>query len=68
VRYELNILINPVQPVLYRPFHGSGGYSAPFQGGGLEAQVKSPVSPCEVCGGQSGSGTGVSARVSVVPY
>lgn len=32
----------------------------------VEARVRSQASPCEFCDGQSGSGTGVSARDSVV--
>jgi hypothetical protein len=32
-----------------------------------EAQVLSQVSPCEICGGQSGSGRGVSTSTSILP-
>ena len=42
------------QAVIRRPFR-------------VEVRVRSQVSPCEVCVGQSGSGIGVSAGVSVVP-
>ena len=33
-----------------------------------EARVRSPASPCEICGGQSGTHTGFSANTLVFPY
>jgi hypothetical protein len=32
-----------------------------------EAQVRARVNPCEICGGQSGAGTGFSQSSSVFP-
>jgi hypothetical protein len=32
-----------------------------------EAQVRSRVSPCEICGRQSGTGTGFSPNTSIFP-